>query len=192
VTHLYEVLADEARRWRDAHYVCEKYPAIGEILDWQVDTESGVMRFLRNPQLRALDVYWYLRLVRQTPTILQLYDQCFPDADVWLDALGIPYGAFKASGYSLDRFWKHLSSDDDYVKKFRLQAVRESLGLEYPSYIFALAMGAGKTVLIGSIVATEFALAMEYPDADFAQNALVFAPGKTILEALRQLEAVPY
>ncbi len=192
MTHLYEVLADEARRWRDAHYVCEKYPAIGEILDWQVDTESGVMRFLRKPQLRALEVYWYLRLVRQTPTILQLYDQCFPDADVWLDALGIPDGAFKAAGYSLDRFWKHLSSDDDYVKKFRLQAVRESLGLEYPSYIFALAMGAGKTVLIGSIVATEFALAMEYPDADFAQNALVFAPGKTILEALRQLEAVPY
>ncbi len=30
------------------------------------------------------------------------------------------------------------------------------------------------------------------PEADFAHNALVFAPGKTILEALRELAEVPY
>lgn len=32
-------------------------------------------------------------------------------------------------------------------------------------------MGAGKTILMGSIVATEFAMAMEYPDGPFVQNA---------------------
>ena len=53
-------------------------------------------------------------------------------------------------------------------------------------------MGAGKTILIGAIIATEFAMAQEYPDADFVQNALVFAPGKTIIEALRELAEVPY
>jgi type III restriction enzyme len=40
-------------------------------------------------------------------------------------------------------------------------------------------MGAGKTVLIGAIIASEFALALEYhPDGPgpFIQNALVFAP----------------
>lgn len=57
--------------------------------------------------------------------------------------------------------------------------------------ILALAMGAGKTVLMGSIVATEFAMAMEYPDGPFVQNALIFAPGKTILSALRELADVP-
>lgn len=62
----------------------------------------------------------------------------------------------------------------------------------YPSYILALAMGAGKTVLIGAIFATEFALALEYPEGPFVHNALVFAPGKTILESLRELAAVPY
>ena len=45
-------------------------------------------------------------------------------------------------------------------------------------------MGAGKTILIGAIFATEFAMAFEYPDGPFVQNALVFAPGKTIIESL--------
>ena len=64
--------------------------------------------------------------------------------------------------------------------------------LDYPSYILALAMGAGKTILVGAIVATEFAMALEYPDGPFIQNALVFAPGKTIIESLRELLAAPY
>jgi type III restriction enzyme len=53
-------------------------------------------------------------------------------------------------------------------------------------------MGAGKTILIGAVVATEFALALEYPEGPFVQNALVFAPGKTILESLRELSGIPY
>ncbi len=53
-------------------------------------------------------------------------------------------------------------------------------------------MGAGKTVLIGAIIATEFAMALEYPDGPFVQNALVFAPGKTIIESLRELAEIPY
>jgi hypothetical protein len=70
--------------------------------------------------------------------------------------------------------------------------VRETLTLDYASYILALAMGAGKTILIGSIVASEFALAAEYPDGPFVQNALVFAPGKTPIESLRELLSAPY
>ena len=45
--------------------------------------------------------------------------------------------------------------------------MRETLTLDYPSYILALAMGAGKTILIGAICATEFAMALEYPDGPF-------------------------
>lgn len=76
--------------------------------------------------------------------------------------------------------------------RHRLGALRETLTLDYASYILALAMGAGKTVLIGAIIATEFAMALEHPDGPFVQNALVFAPGKTILESLRELTQVPY
>ena len=58
-------------------------------------------------------------------------------------------------------------------------------------------MGAGKTILIGAIVATEFAMAIEYPEpmatsVQFVENALVFAPGKTIIESLRELARIPY
>ena len=39
--------------------------------------------------------------------------------------------------------------------------------------------------VIGAIVATEFAMASEYPESRFVENALVFAPGKTPIESLR-------
>ncbi len=35
-------------------------------------------------------------------------------------------------------------------------------------------------------------MALEYPDAPFVKNALVFAPGKTILGALKEISEVPY
>ena len=57
-----------------------------------------------------------------------------------------------------------VRTDNDFVSKYDLETVRETLYLDYPSYILALAMGAGKTILIGAIFATEFAMAQEYPD----------------------------
>lgn len=192
MNHLYQVLADKTRDWREAGYPCKDYPLIGEILDWQTDPETGGLRYLRTPQLRALEVYWYLRVVKRTPHVFDLYRQLYPKTAELIEALGIPDAAFKDADYDLDALWDRLRSDDQFVRSFHLEALRESLNLDYPSYIFALAMGAGKTVLIGAIIATEFAMALEYPEADFAHNALVFAPGKTIVEALRELAEAPY
>ncbi len=145
--------------------------------------------------MRALEVYWYLRLVEGTPKIADLYSRYFPEADepdALLKALGIPPAAFQASKYNFPVLWKNIAENDDFVREHSLQALRETLALEYPSYILALAMGAGKTALIGAIIATEFAMALEYPDGPFVQNALVFAPGTTILGSLRELAAIPY
>ncbi|HET7182110.1 MAG TPA: hypothetical protein VFI15_07770, partial [Candidatus Limnocylindrales bacterium] len=89
-----------------------------------------------------------------------------------------------------------VRSDDEFVREHRLQTLRETLSLDYPSYILALAMGAGKTVLIGAIIATEFALALDTPEPpdgiQFIENALVFAPGTTIIESLRELSTIPF
>src|SRR5690606_11366901 len=81
-----------------------------------------------------------------------------------------------------------------FVRKHHLESLRETFALRYPSYILALAMGAGKTILMGTIAATEFAMAQEYvaEDSPFVKNALIFAPGKTIIESLRELADVPY
>lgn len=191
---LIEKLVQETGEWRKKNYPLEDFPAIGEILTWAGEPEGAGFR-LRAPQLRALETYWFLRLVKRTPKIFDLYEHYFPaadDPDALLKALGIPDAAWKAAKYQFQVLWDSIAADDDFVRAHSLQALRETLNLDYPSYILALAMGAGKTALIGAIIATEFAMSMEYPEGPFIQNALVFAPGTTILGALREIAAVPY
>jgi len=195
VEQLHQHIATRVDAWRAAEYPCPDHPAIGEILECAGDAGEGDPRFLRNPQMRALETYWWLRLVKGTPHVFELYRRIYPPESNLaglLEALGVPDGAFKAMGYREDVLWDRIAGDDDFVRDFKLEALRETLSLSYPSYILALAMGAGKTVLIGAVIATEFAMAQEYPEGPFVQNALVFAPGKTILESLRELLDVPY
>jgi len=188
---LYEALAQNVAAWREENYKHDDYPAIAEILEWTRQPDAPVFR-LRAPQLKALETYWYLRLAENTPHIFDLYQSLFPKKKDLLEAFGISDEAFARADYDIDSLVETIKGDDDFVKEFRLEAVRETLTLEYPSYILALAMGAGKTVLIGAIIATEFAMAQEYPDNGFVENALVFAPGKTIIESLRELAEMKY
>lgn len=192
VHHLHQVLKEKTREWREAGYPHDRYPAIAEILEYQRDEETGALRFLRPPQLLALETYWYLRLVEDTPRIFDLYRRLFTSRKELLRALGIPEVAFEAVDYDLDALFDRIRNDVAFVREHKLDTVHETLTLDYPSYILALAMGAGKTILIGAIIATEFAMAIEYPDGPFIQNALVFAPGKTIIESLRELAETPY
>ena len=197
--HLYELIQQNVAAWRQDGYPAEDYPVIAEILDYATLPESGGLRFLRKAQLRALETYWYLRLVEGTPHIFDLYQRYYPKPMDLLAALGLDSEEIKEfilnelmSGGSVDTLWERIRTDGEFVKVHKLESVHETLTLDYPSYILALAMGAGKTILIGTIVASEFAMALEYPDGPFIQNALVFAPGLTILESLRQLAGVPY
>ena len=188
---LYEALSIHVTAWRDDGYKDEKFSAIAEILEWAHQPDVPTFR-LRAPQFRALETYWYLRLIEKTPRVFDLYQKLFPKKKDLLEAFGIPDEAFSRADYDLDALVKIILNDPEFVKKFRLEAVRETLALDYPSYILALAMGAGKTLLIGAIIATEFAMAQEYPDNGFVENALVFAPGKTIIESLRELAEMKY
>ncbi|HOG45425.1 MAG TPA: DEAD/DEAH box helicase family protein [Anaerolineae bacterium] len=191
--HLYQVLAQRVAAWRQQGYHHADYPAIAEILAWAANPEGAGFR-LRPPQVRALETYWYLRLVESTPHITDLYRRLFPKPSELLAALGLAGEEVikHFMDYGLDGLFERLKSDDAFVRRLRLEALRESLTLSYPSYILALAMGAGKTILIGAIFASEFAMALEYPEGPFVQNALVFAPGKTIIESLRELAAARY
>jgi type III restriction enzyme len=191
IMQLYEALSAHVAVWREDGYKHDEFPAIGEILEWARRPDVPNFR-LRKPQLRALETYWYLRLVEETPHIFDLYQSLFPKKKELLEAFGISDEAFSRADYDLDSLVESIRHDADFVKEFRLEAVRETLTLDYPSYILALAMGAGKTILIGAIFATEFAMAQEYPDNGFVENALVFAPGKTIIESLRELAEMKY
>ena len=194
---LFEILKSKTADWKKNHYK-SKYSAIQEILEWQIvngKKGSSMLRYLRQPQLEALEIYWYLRTQENTPQIFDLYKKYFQKTRL-LEALGIPTNHSQITELlmdgGIDAIFNKVKEDDGFVRTYGLNAVRETLALDYPSYILALAMGAGKTVLIGAIVATEFAMALEYPDGTFIKNALIFAPGKTILGALKELSDVPY
>ena len=155
------------------------------------------MRFLRKAQFEALETYWYLRLVERTLHIFDLYKRLYDDPVELFKALNISISQEDLiktmSKGGIDSIFEKIKDDENFVREYSLEALRETLTLSYPSYILALAMGAGKTILIGTIIATEFAMALEYPDdTNFVKNALVFAPGKTILGALKELSDVPY
>lgn len=191
---LFKKTSDGVQKWRKKHFCHKKYSAIAEILKFAT-LEDRSLRYLRAAQLMALETYWYLRLIENTPHVINLYNKYYPDEIEFLEILGIPTSSKKIQKLMLKgkkTLLDFLTSDQKLVKELKLESLYETLTLDYPSYILALAMGAGKTILIGSIIATEFALALEYPDEPFIRNALVFAPGKTIIESLKQLSNIPF
>jgi len=193
---LHSILKSKALEWRRNNYQSD-YPTISEILDFNLDPETENLRFLRNAQFEALETYWYLRLVEKTPHIFDLYKRLYDDPVELFKALNITISQEDLikimSKRGINSIFETIKADDDFVREYRLEALRETLSLIYPSYILALAMGAGKTILIGTIIATEFVMALEYPDnTNFVKNALVFAPGKTILGALKEISDIPY
>ena len=194
---LYQKLRDDAEKWRKDGYPCADYPLIGEILRYQFEgdaEERGPLKYLREPQFQSLEVYWYLRLVRETPHIVDLYKHYYgDDISVFCDALGIKISPDALAFIdSIDPIINKVKTDDNFARDNVSDVVYEAVTLDYPSYIFALAMGSGKTVLIGTIIATEFAMALRYSEGGFMKNALVFAPGTTIIESLREISEMPY
>ncbi len=191
MTNLYQRLKSDVINWRQQGYP-SSYPAITTILQYN---QNG---FLRKAQFEALETYWFLRLVKNTPNIFDLYQDYFPGKTLF-EAFGLKHLIENLPEDLItpeftQGILKKIETDDAFVKQNKLEALRETITLSYPSYILALAMGAGKTILIASIIATEFAMALEYQEEDgiFVKNALVFAPGKTILGALREISDTPY
>ncbi len=192
---LFDKLTEDSVQWRKGGYACADHPLIGEILAFQKEAQedSPALKFLREPQFAALETYWYVRLKLKTPHIIDLYKHYYSDdKETLFEALGVPLSRDALEFAEIDGVIEKVRSDSDWVKKNRIQALHEAVILDYPSYILALAMGAGKTVLIGAIIATEFAMALRYPKGKFMKNALVFAPGTTIIESLRELSGMPY
>jgi hypothetical protein len=187
-------IGEKVAEWRTTGYPHGDYPAIAEILEWLAGRDRGEPPFLRSPQVLALETYWYLRLVEGTPRIFELYQKLIPSKVELRKSLGLTSDALRefVEEHGFDALIERVRANDDFVRDHKLETLRETLNLDYPSYILALAMGAGKTMLIGAIIATEFAMAQEYPGAEFVHNALVFAPGKTILESLRELASMPF
>ena len=196
--YLFEKLRDDTLKWRKEGYPCSEYPLIGEVLRYQFEgdpqEEGIVLKYLREPQFQSLELYWYLRLVLKTSHIVDLYKHYYgEDISAFCTAFGISISSEAVRFIrSIDEVIDMVKSDPEFVRDYQLDPVHEAVTLPYPSYIFALAMGTGKTLLIGTLIATEFAMSIRNPDGDFMKNALVFAPGTTILESLRGISQIPF
>lgn len=88
MTNLHEVLAERLSEWRKAGFPVESFSTIAEILEF-AELEDGSPRFLRWPQMQALQAYWYLRLIEKTPHIFDLYQRYFPSTTTLLGSLGL-------------------------------------------------------------------------------------------------------
>ncbi|TCD31220.1 type III restriction endonuclease [Bacillus wiedmannii] len=135
--------------------------------------------FLRQPQFEALEIYIFLKEYQDNKKI----------HDIFTDWYERKNGFEKRDDMGLDKneqmSWLALEVDQ-YKSVF---ARMKKFELTYANYIFALTMGTGKTILMATCIFYEFLLANKFPkDKRFCHNAIVFAPDKTVLESLREIQ----
>jgi len=156
------------------------------------DREENPMAFLRPPQFEALETYVFIKEFLGNPQVYEIFDDWRNKRDRFADA---SYYAIRKSGeMTLFDLGKTADSKQVYIPEEvakqtdilfkQMKKYKEA----YPNYIYALAMGLGKTILMATCIFYEFLLAKKYPkDKRFCHNALVFAPDKTVLQSLHEI-----
>ena len=200
---LHHKLKKDVKDWRDNNYKCN-ISEVKEILEYQIvdyqfnNKEKLItsLRYLRKPQFEALETYCYLRFVKHTKHIIELYREYYKNPNDLLQVLGVNLNQrdlvdiLYIGGGGIDQLFKKIKTDNEFVKKYKLENLKETLSLNYPSYILSLVMGSGKTILIAAIIFIEFSLSLITKNNQFLKNILVFAPGKTILGSLREISFI--
>lgn len=155
------------------------------ILDYNDPENHRPDQFLRKPQFEALEIYIFLKEYLKLKPIYEIFADWY-----YKKGLFVKRGEFVGAD-SQNALMEELAFNKDaYQKAFnRLKAARQP----YPNYIFALTMGVGKTLLMAACIFYEFCLAKEFPNNPlYCHNALIFAPDKTVLQALREIEGFDY
>jgi len=171
-------------------------------LQWYYKTNKGIIRknyrtlslkflnynskkvnenaFLRKPQYEALEMYIFLKEFMHNPQVSEMFKNWSKRTGVFSDS---SFYAPSKSG-TLDMFAGLGNQQTEHLFK-QMKKYQES----YPNYIFSLTMGLGKTILMATCIFYEFLLAKKFPnDPLYCHNALVFAPDKTVLESLREIQ----
>ena len=140
------------------------------------DPTSGA--FLREPQFEALEMYVFLKEYLSNRHVHEIF------ADWHAKKNGFEERSNR--GIEQLELFGDLN-DQQYNAVFNY--IRRSGVRGYPNYIFALPMGTGKTILMATCIFYEFLLANKFPkDPDYCHNALVFAPDKTVLQSLKEIQ----
>jgi len=139
---------------------------------------SNSHAFLRQPQFEALEMYVFLKEFLDNEAVHQIFED-------WAGKRNHFEGrGTSTEGVQLGLF--EFANKEEYQTVFDQMKAGERA---YPNYIFALTMGTGKTILMATCIFYEFILANKFPkDLKYCHNALVFAPDKTVLQSLREIQ----
>lgn len=135
--------------------------------------------FLHKPQVEALETYIYLKEVVSNKSSLEVFKSLFKSEKDMLLGLGI----------SREEAFDLLGNKEKIEK-----LITDKFGVsDYSNQVYALTMGAGKTILMAVMIMYDFVLSFYHPkDKRFAKNALVFAPDTTIIESLKEIKTFDY
>lgn len=147
------------------------------------DDEDQPVAYLRKPQFEALEMYVFLKEFGDNVPVHKLFEQWHQQQGGFEIDKTLAMGVGDQGSFLRDL---DLTSPDAYKSVFNY--MRRSAAL-YPNYIFALTMGTGKTILMATCIFYEFLLANKFPkDPLYCHNALVFAPDKTVLQSLKEIQ----
>jgi hypothetical protein len=142
--------------------------------------------FLRQPQFEALEIYVFLKEFLDNDKVEEIFKAWYERTGKFE---GRQFGSFLgSSGQEMFQFGE---TDELELNSYKVlfERMRKN-SRAYPNYIFALTMGTGKTILMATCIFYEFLLGNKFKkDPRYCQNALVFAPDKTVLQSLKEIEA---
>ena len=144
--------------------------------------EKNPKAFLREPQFEALEMYVFLKEFMGNAKVEEVFK-------AWFEKSGRFAGRAEGGivGDTRQGSMFDAVTQDQYKAVFA--AMRKNSRI-YPNYIFALTMGTGKTILMATCIFYEFLLGNKFEkDERFCHNALVFAPDKTVLQSLKEIES---
>ena len=162
---------------------------------WRDDNYQGVEKetlnilihikkvgFLHEPQVKAFETYIYLNEILENKSSVEIVKAVFDSEKDLILSLGL----------SKDEMIE-LLTDENKQEKINKRIHERYNGIEYANQVYALTMGAGKTILMGTFMLYDFVLSYNHPnDKRFAKNALVFAPDTTIIESLKEIKSFDY
>lgn len=145
--------------------------------------ERNPNSFLRQPQFEALETYVFLKEFLGNAKVEEIFKQWFEKQGRFADRT--EGGVVSGNGGQAGLF--DAVTQEQYKAVFA--AMRKN-SRAYPNYIFALTMGTGKTILMATCIFYEFLLGNKFEkDTRYCHNALVFAPDKTVLQSLKEIES---
>ncbi|MDO8609016.1 MAG: DEAD/DEAH box helicase family protein [bacterium] len=138
--------------------------------------------FLHKPQVKALETYIYLKEILNNKPSFEIVKKIFDNEKDLISSLGLS----KEQAYE-------LVFDKNKEEKINKRIQEQYNGIDYANQVYALTMGAGKTILMGTMMLYDFVLSSYHKnDNRFAKNVLVFAPDTTIIESLKEIKSFDY